>query len=180
MYISRELRKKSIAEYVLYMWQVEDMLRAYGCSLSRIRREYISKFGVDDSQKEEMADWYGNLISMMNNEGCREKGHLRINKTVVDELSSLNARLASSDKYPFYKSEYYKVLPFIVELRKKGAPADETEIETCLGALYGTMLLRLQKKEISPETRNAIKEITTFLRLLSDYYMKDKREPLAF
>lgn len=180
MYISRELRKKSIAEYVLYMWQVEDMLRAYGCSLSRIRREYISRFGVDDSQKEEMADWYGNLISMMNSEGCREKGHLRINKTVVDELSSLNARLTSSDKYPFYKSEYYKVLPFIVELRKKGAPADETEIETCLGALYGTMLLRLQKKEISPETRNAIKEITTFLRLLSDYYMKDKREPLAF
>lgn len=37
MFISQQLRKKSIAEYVLYMWQVEDLIRAYGCSLSRIK-----------------------------------------------------------------------------------------------------------------------------------------------
>ncbi|MBR2242341.1 MAG: DUF4924 family protein, partial [Prevotella sp.] len=28
MYIAKELRKKNIAEYLLYMWQVEDLLRA--------------------------------------------------------------------------------------------------------------------------------------------------------
>jgi S-adenosylmethionine synthetase len=39
MFIAKELRKKSIAEYVLYMWQVEDLIRAYGCNLSKIRRE---------------------------------------------------------------------------------------------------------------------------------------------
>ena len=31
MYIAQEIRKKSIAEYVLYMWQIEDLIRAYGC-----------------------------------------------------------------------------------------------------------------------------------------------------
>ena len=175
MYISRELRKKNIAEYVLYMWQVEDLLRAYGCSLPTIRREYIAKFDIDDEQKDEMADWYGNLIRMMNDEGCRQKGHLAINKIVVEELDELNDKLiAASDKYPFYRNEYYKVLPFIVELRKKGAPKDETEVETCLNALYGTMLLRLQKREISPDTRYAMREITTFIGMLSDYYTKYK------
>ena len=54
MFISQELRKKSIAEYLLYMWQVEDIIRAYDCSLSRIRREYISRFDYDDEQLEEM------------------------------------------------------------------------------------------------------------------------------
>ena len=47
MFISQELRKKSIAEYVLYMWQVEDPIRAYGCSLTRIKNEYVSRVADD-------------------------------------------------------------------------------------------------------------------------------------
>ena len=53
MYIAQELRKKNIAEYILYMWQVEDTIRAFGCQLSRIRREYIEQFDYTDEQKEE-------------------------------------------------------------------------------------------------------------------------------
>lgn len=180
MFISQELRKKNIAEYLLYMWQVEDIIRAYGCSLSRIRHEYIDKFDYTDEQKEEMADWYGNLVRMMNSEGCREKGHLQINKIVMQQLIELNARLLQSTKFPFYSSEYYKVLPYIVELRKRGADNNENEIETCFNALYGVMMLRLQKKTLSPDTEHAVKEITTFIGMLSDYFMKDKEEPLEF
>lgn len=180
MFISQELRKKNIAEYLLYMWQVEDIIRAYGCSLSRIRHEYIDRFDYTAGQKEEMADWYGNLVRMMNGEGCRERGHLQINKIVMQQLSELNSQLLGSAKYPFYSSEYYRVLPFIVELRKRGAAKDENEIETCFNALYGIMTLRLQKKNISPDTEHAIKEITVFIGMLSDYYLKDKQEPLEF
>lgn len=178
MFVSQELRKRNIAEYLLYMWQVEDIIRAYGCSLSRIRHEYIARFDYTDEQKEEMTDWYGNLVKMMNSEGCREKGHLQINKIIVQQISELNAELLSSSKFPFYNSEYYKVLPFIVELRKRGAGKEENEIETCLNALYGVMMLRLQKKSVSPDTEHAIKEITTFIGMLSDYYMKDKQGEL--
>lgn len=178
MYISQELRKKSIAEYLLYMWQVEDIIRAYGCSLARIRREYIDKFDYTDEQKEEMADWYGNLVRMMNTEGCREKGHLQINKIIIQQLSELSSELLASTKFPFYNSEYYKVLPYIVELRKRGTDKDMSEIETCFDALYGVMMLRLQKKTVSPDTEHAIKEITIFIGMLSDYYQKDKKGEL--
>ncbi len=179
MFIAQELRKNSIAEYLLYMWQVEDIIRAYGCSLSRIRKEYIDSFELDDEQKEEELDWWGNLVRMMNQEGCREHGHLQINKIVVQDLTELHAQLLQSSKYPFYNTEYYKVLPFIVELRNRG-DKDLTEIETCLNALYGVMMLRLQHKDISPDTKHAIDEITTFLGMLSDYYKKDKTEGLDF
>ena len=162
------------------MWQVEDIIRAYDCNLGRIRREYIGRFDYTEEQKEDMTDWYGNLVRMMNQEGCREKGHLQINKIVMQQLVELNAQLLQSTRYPFYNSEYYKVLPFIVELRKRGASADENEVETCFNALYGVMMLRLGKKKISPDTEHAIKEITTFVGMLSDYYMKDKEEPLEF
>ena len=162
MFIAQELRKTNIAEYLLYMWQVEDTIRAFGCSLSRIRREYIERFDY----------------TMMNQEGCREQGHLQINKVVMQQLQELNAQLLSSSKFPFYHSEYYKVLPYIVELRNRGTNKDESEVETCFNSLYGVMMLRLQNKEITPNTEHAIKEISTFIGMLNDYYLKDKQEPL--
>lgn len=180
MYISQELRKKNIAEYLLYMWQVEDTIRAFGCSLSRIQREYISQFDYTDEQKEEMVDWFGYLINMMNSEGCRERGHLQINKVVMQQLMELHSNLLASSKYPFYNGEYYKVLPFIVELRNRGADKSESEIETCFNSLYGVMMLRLRKRQISPETAHAVKEITTLVGMLNDYYLKDKETPLEF
>jgi hypothetical protein len=72
------------------------------------------------------------------------------------------------------------VLPYIVELRNRGANKEENEIETCFNSLYGVMMLRLQKKEITLNTQHAVKEISTFIGMLNDYYLKDKQEPLEF
>ena len=199
MLIAKELREKSIAEYLLYMWQIEDIIRAYQCSLTKIRREYIDKFDYTDVQKDEEEDWFGDLIRMMNQEGCRESGHLQINKVVMQSLNELHAQLLASSKFPFYSAEYYRVLPFIVELRGKtkqvadrmarknepnlkeiAANLGHSEIETCFDLLYGVMMLRLQKKEISHETEVALKEIITLIGMLSDYYLKDKTEGLQF
>lgn len=206
MYIAKKLRKESIAEYLLYMWQMEDLIRAFGCSLPALRRGYIDRFDYTDDQKEEEADWFGNLIRMMNEEGKREYGHLNINKVLMQDLVDLHNRLLQSSRFPFYNAEYYKVLPFIVELRQKNRHAEHearqasaegratddqifllhsdlnnvSEIETCFEALYGKMMLDLQHKEISPDTASALKEITTFIGMLSDYYIKDRDEGLKF
>ena len=179
MFVAKELRKNSIAEYLLYMWQMEDLIRVYGCSLPVIKREYISKFDFTEEQKEEELDWIGNLIRMMNEEGKREYGHLQINEVLLKDVCDLHHRLLQSSKFPFYNAAYYKALPIIEELRNKD-DKDINEIETCLDALYGIMMLRLQKKAISPETEKAIKEITTLVGLLSDYYIKDNTEGLKF
>ena len=95
-------------------------------------------------------------------------------------ITELHLHLHSSSKFPLSNSEYYKVLPFIVELRNRGANKEEGEVETCLNLLYGVMMLRLQKKEITPNTQHALKEVSTFVGMLSDYYKKDKEEPLEF
>ena len=108
MFIAQELRKTNIAEYLLYMWQVEDTIRAFDFSLGRIRREYIDRFEYTEEQKEEEADWFGNLIRMMNQEGCREQGHLQINKVVMQQLQELNAQLLASSKFPFYNVALYR------------------------------------------------------------------------
>lgn len=164
-------------EYLLYMWQVEDIIRAYSCVLTKLKSEYLSRFDVDEEQREELIDWYANLITMMNQEGKRDEGHLQINAIVLQQLEELHQELLKSTKFPFYTAAYYKTLPFIVELRHKGG-AEGSEIQTCMNALYGVMLLRLQQKPISEETQKAVAQITQLMGLLSDYYQKDKQGEL--
>lgn len=186
MIIANQLKNKNRAEYLLYMWQVEDLIRAFGCNEERICKEYVSKFNLDEAQRKETEKWYSDLCEMMRSEGVRESGHLQICKNILQGLEELNQQLLASPHFPYYKQMYYKVLPYIVELRHKQQlqnpkhEHDESELSVCFDALYGVMMLRLQKKEVSPETAKAVKEISTYLGQLSDYYFKDKQEPLEF
>lgn len=178
MYISQQLKQKNIAEYLLYMWQIEDLIRANGFDMERIRKTVIDPYPLSDEQKMEMARWYEDLIQMMHDEGVMEKGHLQINRNIIIWLTDLHLRLLRSPKFPYYSAAYYKALPFIVELRAKGADKEEPELETCFEAMYGVLLLKLQKKEVSEATRKAIKTIGDLLAMLAGYYIKEKKGEL--
>ena len=178
MHISQKLKKKSIAEYLLYMWQVEDLIRANDLDLDKLEKNYISQFDVSDEEKASMKEWYGNIIEMMRSEGVKEKGHIQINKNIIILLTDLHLQLLKSPKYPYYSAAYYKALPLIVELRRKAGDDEKGELETCFEALYGLMMLRLQGKEVSGETLKAMTSISQFVGMLSDYYQRDKVEPL--
>lgn len=179
MIIANKLKHENRAEYLLYMWQVEDILRLYDCNSDRIAAEYLARFQVDETTMAEMRQWYDNLCDMMRQEGKREGGHLQINENVLIGLADLNAQLLESEKFPYYKQMYYKVLPYVVELRAKRAasPTDGGEAEEfrlLFELLYGVMMLRLQKKEISPDTLRATQDITALIGQLSDYWKADK------
>ena len=178
MFISRQLKQQNIAEYLIYMWQVEDMIRAYECDLDRIREELVARYPAE--QREELAQWYEDLVEMMRREEVMQQGHLQINKNVITWLTDLHLQLLASSKFPYYSAAYYKALPFIVELRAKGADKEKPELETCFDALYGILMLKLQKKEISEETKKAQEVITALLSMLSTYYMEDKKGELDF
>ena len=118
---------------------------------------------------------------MMHEENAEKEGHLQINKNILILLTDLHLQLLKSSKHPFYSAAYYKALPFIVELRAKSAESQEKgELENCFDALYGMMLLRMQKKEISAETATAMSNIAKLIGLLSDYYQKDKAGEVEF
>lgn len=176
MFIAKQLKQQSIAEYLIYMWQVEDLIRAYGCNVEQIRLSLVARYPAE--QQAELGQWYEDLIEMMRREEVMQHGHLQINKNVITWLTDLHLQLLASSKFPYYNAAYYKALPFIVELRSKGANKEEPELETCFEALYGILLLKLQKKEISEETRKAQEAITTMLSMLSSYYIEDKKGEL--
>lgn len=180
MFVSKQLKEQNIAEYLIYLWQVEDMIRANGCDIGKIKENIIDVYPLADEQKAELTQWYVDLIEMMRREGVMEKGHLQINKNIITWLTDLHLQLLRSPKFPYYNSAYYKALPYIVELRAKGANKEEPELETCFEALYGILLLKLQKKEISEETKKAQAAISGLLAMLSNYYIEDKKGELEF
>ena len=183
MYISDKLRESNIAEYLLYMWQVEDLIRANGLDIDRLSTGYLSQFGTEGEQKARLVGWYEELINMMREEVVEKSGHLQINKNIIIMLTDLHLRLLRTPKFADYSSAYYRILPFIVELRAKnrqGCGEEKDEVETCLDALYGLLLLHLQGKKVSSETELALAEVSKFVALLSDYYKKEKRGELDF
>lgn len=180
MVIANQLREKNRVEYLLYLWQVEDILRAFGCDFERVKNEYLPQFKLNDDTKAQTEEWYRNLCEMMHTEGVMKDGHLQICKNVLQQLDELHQQLMASAKFPYYHQMYYKVLPYIVELRGRGADKSENELQICLDALYGVMMLRLKHQTVSTQTSEAVKDISTLLGQLSDYYFKDKREPLSF
>ena len=171
MFTASQKKKENIAEYLLYMWHIEDLIRANQLDIDRIEENIISKYtSLDDAGKKQLHEWYDSLIDMMRREEVAEKGHLQLNKNVLIQLNDLHRELLSDPKYADYAAEYYKTLPFIVELRAKAGENKADEIETAFNALYGLMMLRLAGREISEETLKASQQISRFLALLSKYW----------
>ena len=133
----------------------------------------LDRYDQPDDVKEEIAKWYEELIEMMRSEGVKEKGHIQLNKNVIIALTDLHLRLLKSPKEMVYGAAYYKTLPFIVQLRAKSGGEDLPELETCFNAIYGFLMLKIQGKEISPETMEGIKQISSFLALLAEKYRED-------
>lgn len=178
MIVASQKRKENIAEYLLYMWQIEDIIRFHKLDLDSIRANIIDKFPADRETLDRMAEWYESLIDMMRREEVTEHGHLQMNKNVIGELADLNRRILADPRFDRYRAEYYRTLPFIVELRAKSAGAPAGEIETCFNALYGILMLRLSGKPISDETAKAITQISRFVALLAKCFHLDEQDRL--
>lgn len=178
MIIASQKRKENIAEYLLYMWQIEDIIRANNLDIEKIEQNVISRFSLDDTSHKNMVEWYESLIDMMRREGVEKSGHLQLNKNILSQLVALHQTLLKDPRFQTYTAEFYRTLPFIVELRSKAGDDKPGEIETCFNALYGMLMLRLQNKEISAETMTAVKQISRFIAVLSQNFKLDEEDKL--
>ena len=159
-------KRENIAEYLLYMWQIEDIIRAYGLDIDKIRENLVDRYtDLSLELRKDMLEWYESLIDMMRSEGVAAKGHLQLNRNTLADIEQLHRRLLADPKFANYATDYYDTLPLIVELRSKAGENRKDEIETCFDALYGILMLKLQKKEISADTARAAARISRFLAL---------------
>jgi hypothetical protein len=139
----------------LYLWQIEDYLRA---------------FPEQAESSQELQD----LSDMMHNEGVWESGHLQIAKNALSELEDLHSELLDTEAP--YRAVIMHIQPALNILKSKTDRPTMSDIEACLTLLYQVMMLRLQKRELTPETEVTVKDATQLLRFLSKTYYDDQAE----
>lgn len=170
MIIAQEKRKTNIAEYVLYMWQVEDLIRAYQFNIDLIEKNIISQFNQPEKVKEEIGDWYANIMLMMHQEGIREGGHLKMTTQIVLQMDALHQKLLFENNDGKYLSFFYQAKPNIDEFKSKLPNPDINDIEVCLDGLYALLLIRLRGTSVGKETEAAMQTFSNLLAVLSQRF----------
>ncbi len=180
MFIAHKLKKENICEYLLYMWQIEDLIRACKLDLDAIEKNIVAPYPVSDEEKKALFEWYESLIEMMRLENIQQEGHLQLNKNVLSELNEFHLQMLSSGTDAAYNAKFYHVLPFITQLRLQQNNLEANDVEVCFNFQYAIMLLRIKKAEITSETLQAQSEISKFMILLNKFYQQYKNGDLTF
>ncbi len=168
MNIAEKKRENNISEYIIFMYQTEDLMRVYHFDKAEVSQYVIEHFPIKPEEKEEVALWYDEVIRKMKAEGIEEYGHLAEVQKIVQELSSLSKELIRSDKT--YRNIYDQAKLYIQEniTLSKGEVTDEVQI--CLNGIYGLLLLRINGKQPDPSLQPAINAFGDMLSYLSYKY----------
>ena len=169
MLVAKAKRKENIAEYILYLYQVEDLIRAFHLDMGLIEKQLISSYRADEKTSAEIVDWYRNLVLMMEKEKIEEKGHLQFLINLINELNQFHLKLVQTEIDAMYVNTYKAVAGLVTELRQKNDTASN-DIQLALDAIYGYLLLKMQQKTVSDATTDAVRRLSQWLSALSKLY----------
>lgn len=180
MIIAKEKRKANIAEYILYMWQIEDLIRGFDFDINKIDTEYISRFNVDKALLTGIRDWYNNLLMMMEKEHIQNAGHLQFLQNLVNDLNEFHLKLIETGSDPVYTGLFLQVQPLINEFTSKTNSKNTNDVDICLNGLYSLMLMRLKKTEINQSTTLSLQNFGKLIGHLSARYLQFEKGDFEF
>ena len=97
MNIAETKRQNNVSEYIIHMYQTEDLIRAYEFKIEDIEEYVIKHIPNDENEKIELTDWYKGIINEMKEDGVEKYGHLNSVQKIVDELSTMYEDLQNTD-----------------------------------------------------------------------------------
>ncbi len=178
MLIAQKRRRENIIEYLLYMWHVEDLIRANGLDMKKIDETVIAKYGIEDATlRQQVYDWWDNLTEMMRLEKKDKGGHLQVTQGLLNDVYNYHLYLLTqADEIP-YQNAFQTAWPDLSVLMTKIPNGEKLQhIELALTGVYDYFLLKLQGKTVLADTTNAIMRISHFLGILSAKYLKAERD----
>lgn len=178
MLIANNLRKTNMAEYILYMWQVEDLLRACSFKHELIQKHLVDRFNLDGEYSTELLAWYNNLALMMEKERVIERGHLQVFVNLVNDLYEFHLKMLEVQNDEAYVNLYAENRQLISELVQKSNTSNE--IEACFQALYGLMMLKMKNSEISDQTKIDVAKLAHLIGHLSARYIQFENDDFEF
>ncbi len=179
MYIAKQKRKENIAEYILYIWQLEDLFRALLFNDQAIWNSLVEpQEQLDAQQKEQTYFWYLDLVNLLKSEGKTATGHIEHTIHLISDLNDLHLQLLKLPSGASYAVRYASTSGEIAKLRGLLEDRGASDIEVCFRALYSVVLLRIKDKEGAQEHINDVLEVVSPLiaHLTSIYHAIEKGE----
>ena len=170
--VAENKKSQNIAEYLIYMYQMEDLIRSYQGDIKEMDQYVVAKYPVSGEEKIDISVWFGELIAQMKSEAILEKGHLRELTKLVSELAQIHWNLLKTDID--YFETYSEAKPYILEaiVQAEGKELGN-EIQICLNGVYGLLLCRLMGKKVSEEQLKAAAAFGKVLSLLSSSFKEN-------
>ncbi len=172
MFLAHQLKHSNMAEYLLYMWQVEDIIRAFQFDIEKIDEQFISPMNLSEEQHKQERTWYQDLINMMQQEQVMEKGHVQIVKNALIDLTETHLALLNSPDGATYRAKLLQLTPSLMLLKGKSEDPTMSDLEMCFVFLYCIMNLRRKKKELSPDTAAIAQQVGQLLAMLANAYQE--------
>lgn len=160
----------NISEYIIYMYQTEDLIRSFDFNLEMIEKDVVDHI-PDDSSKGQMKDWYGEVIEKMKSEEIEKNGHLEELDKLVSDLSNLSKELLQEDEE--YLAIFQQAKPHLDRNMEYASGLISNDIQLCLNGIYGLLLSRINGKQISQDD---LQSISTFGDVLSYLSFKFKQK----
>lgn len=176
MYIAQKKRKENIAECILYLWQLEDLLRALQFSPEAIYSQLVAKSALDDASRQQVFFWYMDIVNLLRQEGKESSGHLEHTLHLIADLNDLHERLLVLPAGEKYRKVFAALAPEMPALRVKLGKTDVSDIELCFRALYAVVLYRIKGDNSHEEgIRNVIDLISPVIAELASVYRQVER-----
>jgi hypothetical protein len=170
----------NVAEYVLFMWQTEDLARACGLDTDAVMEIIRAGNGLPPEKEEQLRQWYDGIIKKMKAEQIEKSGHLSEVTELQMELFYLHTTLLTVLNDQKYIEMIAIAKPAIDEYRSRSDVAHGNDIDICLHALYMKILLKLRGVAISQATEDAMQAFTKIMAYLSQKYKLMKEGKMNF
>mgnify|MGYP002518558613 FL=1 len=144
MDIAQAKRKENIAEYILYLWQIEDLLRALQFSPEAIYSQLVAPRQIEEEQKHVYLLWYMDIVNLLRKEGKEESGHLEHTLHLIGDMHNLHLQLMQLPIGEEYRRRYAMLAPELPRLRALFSKHEASDVELCFRALYAVMLYRIK------------------------------------
>ena len=174
MLIAQQKLQENIVEYVLYMYQIEDLVRSLSCDFEAVKTALIPSMLPNPSYAAAYEAWYEGICNELLRAGKQRKGHLYALEEIFTELSLLHRTLLEIKKDEKYATLFQHATKSMQEYSSKSSLVEAHPVEICLHAMYMKLQLKLRKQTISEETEKAMDPMRAVLAYLSREYKKMK------
>ncbi|MBQ6571861.1 MAG: DUF4924 family protein [Alistipes sp.] len=176
MDIAQAKRKENIAEYILYLWQLEDLLRALQFSPEAIYSQLVAPREVADEQKHIYLLWYMDIVNLLRKEGKEQSGHLEHTLHLIGDVHNLHLQLMQNPVGEHYRQTFARLAPQLPQLRAMISRDDVSDTELAFRALYAAMLYRIKgDKKRAEAISDTIELVSPVVAELAAMYGKVER-----